>query len=663
MKKILLFLAVLSLFSACDVLKLTDRGGEGDACFTDNTCKEPFECVDGVCVMPSTDTDAVAETDDESVTGDDDEEKDEKDISDIQDGDEEQDGIVADADDAAEDMVVIPDEDAADDQTDQSDSSDPSDVDDTIIVTDDTVVPDDDTTVVDDDTVVTDDAAPIDDDIVEIDDETPTDDTVATDDAVVSDDDVVPVNECVTQSNPCDTDDVGATCTDETVGYTCNCTLNYTFDGTTCAPDTLSGQACTGKPANSMYNTATAITQTWDGDSWEPSTTAAYNEESSATECRFKCEDYYYVWDGDSCEDLDECAGPLNFCDDNGDTSATCTNISPGYDCGCSAGFEISHAYPASPEYPTCVALPSLCTGQTLCYNATTTMACPTEGNDFYGQDAQYAALGGYCAARDYTVSGSAPNNTVTDNVTGLIWQGTAPSTYAGCTGGEPVGSTCTWQEAINYCTNLSYAGYDDWHLPTRKELATLLDYGHANPAIDTTAFPDAKNASYWSSSPYAPNADGAWNVSFSLGSEGNTFKTDAMYVRCVRDGSLLDSVFTEETVSSKVIVTDTVTGLQWTKEYSSSMNWQNALAYCENLNYGDATDWRLPNIEELKTLIDDTRYSPASDFPGMPSLYFWSSSSHIGFTNGAWDISFGYGNVNYNDKSNDSINYAICVR
>lgn len=85
---------------------------------------------------------------------------------------------------------------------------------------------------------------------------------------------------------------------------------------------------------------------------------------------------------------------------------------------------------------------------------------------------------------------------------------------------------------------------------------------------------------------------------------------------------------FTEATVSGKVIVTDTVTGLIWTKEYSGTVTWQNALAYCENLDYGGYTDWRLPNIEELKTLINRGKYNPASDFPGMPSAYFWSSSS-----------------------------------
>ncbi|HSA34166.1 MAG TPA: DUF1566 domain-containing protein [bacterium] len=118
---------------------------------------------------------------------------------------------------------------------------------------------------------------------------------------------------------------------------------------------------------------------------------------------------------------------------------------------------------------------------------------------------------------------------------------------------------------------------------------------------------------------------------------------------------------FTETTVSGKVIVIDTVTGLQWTKEYASSVTWQNALAHCENLDYGGHTDWRLPNIDELKTLINRGRYSPASDFPDMPSATFWSSSSHVNYTSYAWYVSFYGGSVSSYDKDNN--NHARCVR
>ncbi|HOW51336.1 MAG TPA: DUF1566 domain-containing protein [bacterium] len=444
---------------------------------------------------------------------------------------------------------------------------------------------------------------------------------------------VAPLNECVTQSNPCDDGgDTGGTCTDTETSYTCTCT------------------------------------------------------------------DYYFQFFNGSCRDIDECLW-IQLCNDNGDISATCTNISPGYDCGCSDGFEISYTYPASPEYPTCIDIdecatgtdncsdhatctdtdgsfgcacdPSyagdgvhcsnvLCTGQTKCYDDSSELTCPTGGNDFYGQDAQYAGLG-FCMPRDYTVSGGANNDVVTDNVTGLIWQRTLPATYNGCTGGAPAGTTCTWQEAVNYCGNLSYGGQDDWRLPTRRELATLPDYGRYNPAIDTAIFPGTQPNPYWSSSSYASYTDNAWCVYFYYGSESYSGKTNTYHVRCARGAALPGTAFTQSTVSGKVIVTDTVTGLQWTKEYASLVNWQAALAHCESQSYGGHTDWRLPNIEELKTLVDDTIYSPASTFPGMPSQYLWSSSSNAEGAGSALVLNFSDSYMYYDNKTN--ANYALCVR
>ncbi|HNT28202.1 MAG TPA: DUF1566 domain-containing protein, partial [bacterium] len=300
----------------------------------------------------------------------------------------------------------------------------------------------------------------------------------------------------------------------------------------------------------------------------------------------------------------------------------------------------------------------SVCSGQIKCYNNTSETLCPPEGNDFYGQDGMYAAMG-YCVPRSYTVSGVVPEEIVIDNNTGLEWQRTLPATYDGCTGG-----TCKWQEAIDYCSNLTYGGETDWRLPTRKELATLPDYGRENPAIDTAIFPDTQPGGYWSSSSNVNGTTDAWLVDFNVGSVSHSGKTNDNYARCVRGSALPVSSFTETTMASKVIVTDTEMRLIWTKEYSGQITWQNALSYCENLSYGGATDWRLPNIDELKTLIDDTIYAPASTFPEMPSsfsFYFWSSSSYVPYTTYAWAVPFYEGNVQLYDKSGTI--YARCVR
>ena len=146
----------------------------------------------------------------------------------------------------------------------------------------------------------------------------------------------------------------------------------------------------------------------------------------------------------------------------------------------------------------------------------------------------QYADLG-YCIPKSYTVSETDPEEIVTDDNTGLEWQRTTPATYSGCTGGDPVGSTCQWQEAIDYCDGLTYGGYSDWRLPTRKELATLPDYGRYNPAIDPDVFPGTKSNYYWSSSSYVNDTSSAWDVDFANGNVFNYNETSSLYARCVR--------------------------------------------------------------------------------------------------------------------------------
>lgn len=255
------------------------------------------------------------------------------------------------------------------------------------------------------------------------------------------------------------------------------CDTGYAWNNGVCETASTRTAACQSKPDNTVWNTVSEITQTYTGSGWEPSTTPVYNATPSESECRYKCASGYN-WNGNSCTDS-SVSGSLT--------------------------------------------LGNICTGQTSCYNASSSMTCPTSSSaDFFGQDAQYAAQG-TCTPQSFTVQTISSEKVVLDNNTGLMWQQTIPT------------STYTWENAVSYCNNLTYASYTDWRLPTPKELLTIVDNSKYDPAIDTTYFSNTPSSYFWSSSTYANDTSSAWRVNFNLGNVYSDYKTDTSYVRCVR--------------------------------------------------------------------------------------------------------------------------------
>lgn len=110
--------------------------------------------------------------------------------------------------------------------------------------------------------------------------------------------------------------------------------------------------------------------------------------------------------------------------------------------------------------------------------------------------------------------------------------------------------------------------------------------------------------------------------------------------------------------------VIDQGTGLEWQKGSNTSLHtWQNALAYCENLSLDTKTDWRLPNIRELKSLVDYGRYYPAID-PAVPCLSssYWSATTVAnGAHTSAWSVFFGNGDDIWELKTKSY--HVRCVR
>jgi hypothetical protein len=134
-------------------------------------------------------------------------------------------------------------------------------------------------------------------------------------------------------------------------------------------------------------------------------------------------------------------------------------------------------------------------------------------------------------------------------------------------------------------------------------------------------------------------------------------------HARCVRNVPVSMPIsFTDD---GNGTVTDSNTGLMWQQgEVTPTVTWEAALTYCENLSLGDSSDWRLPNIKELRSIADDTRSGPPLDptyFPGVQAARYWSSTTLFGHTGSAWFVDFSSGLASYNDKTGQL--FLRCVR
>ncbi len=110
-------------------------------------------------------------------------------------------------------------------------------------------------------------------------------------------------------------------------------------------------------------------------------------------------------------------------------------------------------------------------------------------------------------------------------------------------------------------------------------------------------------------------------------------------------------------------IVIDSKTGLEWQDDTNVYDTWQGAIDYCEALNLGRKSDWRLPNINELTSLVDDTRYKPAIDtavFQNIALNYYWSSSTYDRNESYILVVDMNDGHHYYNYRYNC---YVRCVR
>ena len=137
-------------------------------------------------------------------------------------------------------------------------------------------------------------------------------------------------------------------------------------------------------------------------------------------------------------------------------------------------------------------------------------------------------------------------NGTITDSLTGLIWLQNANCTDT--VGGVAKSSGyLTWADALTWSNSLASGacGLADsstagqWRLPTRKELASLINRGQADSAtwLGTKGFSAVQSSWYWSSTTFASYTDYAWFVIMFNGYVSYLNKANYNYVWPVRGG------------------------------------------------------------------------------------------------------------------------------
>jgi hypothetical protein len=122
---------------------------------------------------------------------------------------------------------------------------------------------------------------------------------------------------------------------------------------------------------------------------------------------------------------------------------------------------------------------------------------------------------------QDYDVG---QTDVIVDRVTGLQWQRTLST------------EQLSWSsDALAYCDALVLAGYDDWRLPSRIELISIVDFTRSTPAIDSDVFAGVPTSIFWTASPIAGVPGMAMNVNMELGSVYFGDVSTPLSVCCVR--------------------------------------------------------------------------------------------------------------------------------
>lgn len=272
--------------------------------------------------------------------------------------------------------------------------------------------------------------------------------------------------------------------------------------------------------------------------------------------------------------------------------------------------------------------------GQTFCADQDgVPIACPGSG-----QDAEFSP-GLKAPSPRFIVE----QDVVADRLTQLHWSMNA----------NPAEFPFTHSEALDHIQTMNrqrYAGFHDWRLPNRRELFSLISFDDKKPALPKKhPFENVSSAWYWTATESALQPGYFWYVHLEGGRMFYGRHDNYSLVWPVRGAStVLSATGAEEQptgvawpaerfVAQDVTVLDTLTGLAWLRDANAlngPTNWHAALKAVSKLNtdnHGGRSDWRLPTILELESLVDASQHSPALPH-GHPFTStaegYWSSTN-----------------------------------
>lgn len=319
-------------------------------------------------------------------------------------------------------------------------------------------------------------------------------------------------------------------------------------------------------------------------------------------------------------------------------------------------------------------------TGQASCYDdgKLGEIPCPREGEPFAGQDGYYSKLSK--PDLSYQIIEHADGDVVLDKNTGLMWTRSFDRSL--------------WQNRNYAAKRRKDGGYTDWRVPTIKELYSLIRFngrtGDAPPWSTITprdAIPYIDNQSFHFEYPTYPSRfiDAQYISSTDYGGkvmehdlcffglnladgrikcypQSGNLSNPAYYIRFVRNTQKTGYGENHFIEGRNGTIQDTATGLTWmkmdsgdiqfshqlekTKKKDGSLDFPEALQFCEDLTFAGKTDWRLPDAKELQSIVDYSRSPDATDSASLDPVFkispivneagdgdfpaFWSSTTHL---------------------------------